>query len=716
MPAFIMSFFGLLSIGIVISVGALCVCIPDNAGPILHRRNAMLACNASIFLVSLTVGFVVHSPVMLGIVLFIYCFFFSMLGVYGLRAGATGLAALLVMVLNIDQRREGWEVVIHALYILAGGTWYMLLSLALYQVRPYRLAQQALGDCIQTTAEYLKIRAYFYDRHFDNDANFKQVLQQQILVQESQNLVKELLFKTRDIVKETTTTGRVLIMIYLDAADLFERVMTSYQDYTRLHDLFDETHILEQLKVLATALAEELNEIGIAVKGGQQSSENAGLWESINKVIEQYEKLRQTHLKPENIEGFIALRRILDNIQDIADRVQTLHRYTSFDSKLPTRPVYKIDYKQLTTHQDITPVIFLDNINFQSNIFRHSLRVSIAVMAGYLISLFFEIGHSYWILLTIIVILKPAYSLTKKRNADRLIGTVCGVLLGVIILYLVKDHTALLVIMILLMTGTYVFLRKHYLVSVLMMTPYIILFFYLLNPVGFTTVLTDRVFDTAIGSVIAFAASILLVPAWEHTTIKSYLEAMLKSNSEYFKIVSRTFEREQVVEIGRFHISRSNALIDLANLTDAFNRMLSEPRWEQKGVNEVNELVVLNHMLTSHIATLSYYIQSNLATYRSEKFKGLNEDIIELFTEAVDLLNGVVITKKLAGHNESLRQLNDQANQLMEIRKKELQEGKWETATKKTMSELKSVVDQFNFIYKILIDVNKVCRGMNKEV
>src|SRR4028119_1358828 len=151
MPAFILSLFGLLSIGIVISVGALCVCIPDNAGPILHRRNAMLACNASIFLVSLTVGFVVHSPVMLGIVLFIYCFFFSMLGVYGLRAGATGLAALLVMVLNIDQRREGWEVVIHALYILAGGTWYMLLSLALYQVMPYRLAQQAMGDCIQTT-------------------------------------------------------------------------------------------------------------------------------------------------------------------------------------------------------------------------------------------------------------------------------------------------------------------------------------------------------------------------------------------------------------------------------------------------------------------------------------------------------------------------------------------------------------------------------------
>lgn len=51
----------------------------------------------------------------------------------------------------------------------------------------------------------------------------------------------------------------------------------------------------------------------------------------------------------------------------------------------------------------------------------------------------------------------------------------------------------------------------------------------------------------------------------------------------------------------------------------------------------------------------------------------------------------------------------------MEIRKKELQEGNWETATKKLLSELKSVVDQFNFIYKIVLDINKVCQTMSRE-
>jgi len=40
--------------------------------------------------------------------------------------------------------------------------------------------------------------------------------------------------------------------------------------------------------------------------------------------------------------------------------------------------------------------------------------VSIATIAGYIISGFLPFGHGYWIMLTIIVIMKPVYSLTKN--------------------------------------------------------------------------------------------------------------------------------------------------------------------------------------------------------------------------------------------------------------------------------------------------------------
>jgi uncharacterized membrane protein (TIGR01666 family) len=715
LPALIMSYFDMLHTGIVISVGALSVSITDNAGPIKHRRMGMAVCIASIFLVAVTTGFAAYSPVLLGIMLFVFCFFFSMLGVFGMRATSIGIASLLVLVLNIDKQMQGLEIFRHALFVVGGGVWYMLFSLLLYSVWPYKLAQQALGDYIQSCADYLRTRALLYEKTVDYDAIYRNLLQEQTIVQEKQNLLSELLFKTRNIVKESTNTSRILMMSYMDAADLFERLMTSYQDYSTLHRFFDDTNILKQFNILALDIAAELDEIGIAVKSGNRSIRNPTLWNHIHQTKEIYRKLRQNYLNPGNIEGFIILRAIIDNIEDIAERIHTLHSYTTYDPSLTKRPAHQIDYNNFISHQEITPDIFRNNLTLRSNIFRHSLRVSFAVLTGYLISGLINLGHSYWILLTIIVILKPEYSLSKKRNTDRLIGTVCGVLIGALILYLVRNGTALLLIMIALMTASYSFLRKHYFVSVLLMTPYIILFFYLLNPNNFTLVLKDRILDTAIGSVIAFIASVFLVPAWEHTTIKTYMTRMLEENSHYFLTVSKAFSKQQGDFMNQHQLARKNALVALANLSDAFNRMISEPTWKQIGIKHIHQFVVLNHMLSSHIATLSYYFQSETTPFRSDEIRKISNDILQYLTNSIEVLKNEPVKAITITHKDSLRKLNEQVFSLLDKRKKELEQGKLETSTKKPLHELKSVVDQYNFIYKIVEDIYKVTRNLEKE-
>ena len=710
LPALTMSYFDQLPTGIMISSGALCVCVTDNSGPIHHRRIAMTVCNVAVFMVALVVGFTVHSPVLLGIVLCSFCFFFSMLGVYGARAGLIGTAALLAMVLNLSHPREGCDVVRNALYLLTGGIWYMLFSLALYSVRPYRPIQQALGDCIQNTADYLRIRAAFYDKDVDYDANYKALMHQQVIVQEKQNLLSEMLFKTRSIVKESTNTSRILLMIYLDTVDLFESLMTSYQDYATLHGFFDGSGILDRYKNLAIALANELDEIGIAVKSGKPSNEYPALQQQINETKAAHNQLRKDSLNPDNVEGFISLRGILNNIGDIADRLKTLHHYTTYDRELSKKAAHKIDYSKFIAHQEITPEIFFNNINLQSGTFRHALRVTIAVLIGYLFSLFFTIGHSYWILLTIIVILKPAYSLTKQRNSDRLIGTVCGVLIGVVILRFVHQTIPVLVIMIILMALAYTFMRKRYLIGVLFMTPYIILFFHLLNPNDFRALLIDRVIDTLIGSAIAFIASIFLVPAWEHTTIRTFMIEMLEQNAAYFMGVVKGFEEKNEENAMQTRLIRRNALVALANLSDAFNRMMSEPSWKQKGIEQVHRFVVLNHMLSSHIATLSYQLQTEKKFYPPEQFSSVYADIYQYFVNGLEILQHKPETVKPVNQKNSLKLLNTLTNDLLDKRKTEIEEGKFETTTKKSLLELKSVVDQFNFIYRIVNDISKTIR------
>ena len=94
LPAIIGTYLHHENIGITLSIGAVCVTIVDNAGPVLHRKNAMLVCNAVIFIASLLTGFAIGSPITLGLLIASFCFLFSMISIYGARAGSIGLAGL----------------------------------------------------------------------------------------------------------------------------------------------------------------------------------------------------------------------------------------------------------------------------------------------------------------------------------------------------------------------------------------------------------------------------------------------------------------------------------------------------------------------------------------------------------------------------------------------------------------------------------------------
>jgi len=629
LPAILLGYFHNLSTGIVVSIGAMCVANTDNPGPIHHRRNGMIACILFIFLVSLITGWANSSPVWMGLIVGLFCFLFSLMSIYGNRAGSIGLNSLLVMILSIDYHRHGWDILYNALYVLAGGVWYTVLSLLLYSFRPYKLVQQALGDCVQATAGYLRIKASFYSRHVDYDKSYQQLLESQVAIQEKQDLLRELIFKSRKIVKESTHTGRILMMIFLDSIDLFERIMTSQQDYRLLHQMFDNSQLLEECRKLILDLAAELDEIGLAIMSGKPSVDRPALSTRIQKL--------RAELAANDVEGVADLRNILDSIQDINDRLHVMHGFTTYDRKLSRNFRTDLDVEQFAAHRDIDRKLILDNLTLESNIFRHSLRVSIATLAGYIISRFLPFGHGYWILLTITVILKPAYSLTKKRNFERLMGTLVGALVGFLLIGFIPDRTVLFVLMILFMIGTYVFLRTNYLICVTLMTPYVLLLFHLLYPVNFKAIVSDRIIDTLIGSGISFLASIFIIPTWEHERIIDDMVAALKTNVAYFRDVAGAFAgRSSTAQ--QYKLSRRHAFVALANLSDAFSRMLQEPRRQQKKIEETHQFVVANQMLTSYIATLAYYEKPFAAKFADPTYQPVVDGIARRLERAAKIL------------------------------------------------------------------------------
>ena len=291
----------------------------------------MLVCNAVIFIASLLTGFAVGSPVTLGLLIAIFCFVFSMIGIYGARAGSIGLAGLFVMVLNLTQQSGTEAIVLNAVYILCGGIWYMLLSLSLYSFRPYKVTQQALGDLIQEIGVYISLRTAFYAKDPDYELIYSRLLEKQVEINEKQNLVRELLYKSRDLVKESTNTGRITLLIFIDINDLFERVMSLQLHHRQFHKYFDQSGFLDIFRNFLTVVSDELNKTGIALKSGRPYPMNDSLDSELASFKKDFEEFRNKEITPDNVEGFIGLRTLVNACEDFVSRIHTIQQYTAYD-------------------------------------------------------------------------------------------------------------------------------------------------------------------------------------------------------------------------------------------------------------------------------------------------------------------------------------------------------------------------------------------------
>ena len=700
--------------GTAFALGTMCVSLSDNPGPLHHRQNGMNISIVLIFITAIITGFSVAVPWLLAIELLLFSFVFSMIGVYGVRASSVGLATLFVMVLNIDDSYTSKEVLINAALVLLGGCWYFFWSLLLHRLRPYKLAQQAIGDCILSTASYLRIKASLYDEHVNYEKSYKALLEEQVQVHHKQNLVREILYKTRSIVKDSTFTGRILVVTFADSIDIFERIMTSQRDYKALHSAFDN-NVLNNFKHVLLQLANELDTIGIALQKGEKSFPSKQLAHEMESLESFFADYRHQNMNERNINDYTGLKHILDSVKDIYNRIETLHRYTIYDKSMANELKISADYSQFVEPTELNPKLFADNLNPESNIFRHSIRVAAAIFASYLLSIFLPVGHSYWILLTVLVILKPAYSLTRQRNIQRLAGTFIGAAAGGLILFLVKDKTILMVILILSMIAAYSLMRLQYLLCVICMTIYLLIAFYFLKPVNFSVVLADRVIDTAIGSIVAFLITLLIPPKWEHEQIRFLLQETIKANISYYQRIANAFTGKSGYE-PLYKLYRKEVYVALANLSDAFQRMLSEPRSKQKNSVLIYQLVVSNHLLASHVATLSSYIASFAKANASEDFEEIIHKTSQHLQQA-DALLDEINEGKVNTATESVDSklvIREKLQWLMQKRLHDFEKTGQVNDNSVAQESLRTISDQFEYIYKISLDMEKQVIKMNE--
>ncbi|RSK35267.1 FUSC family membrane protein [Hymenobacter metallilatus] len=597
LPGLLLGWHGDLETGLTVSLGAVCVSLADLPGPPGHKRNGMLAATVLVGLMALITGFIQPYAWLLGAVVVGASFVFTLLLAYGNRAGSVGTAGLLIMILMLDKPLPPGQVLPYAGLVLLGGLWYAGIAGLLNQIRPHRVAQQALGDCIRAIADFLRFKAEFYRTGTNLEADYRRLVQQQVTVSEKQDAVREILFKTRQLVKDSTGTGRRLVLTFVDLVDLYEQITITYYDYADLHRRFEATGVLDVVAREIEEVAAELESIGFAIQANHGYTSRRDLPAGLERVKSRIDALED----PTRPGHTRMLKKILVNLRNLVGRLQDILAY--FDASSPVPAGRELEFGRFVTHQSYDVKVLRDHLTMKSGVFRHSVRMLVACLIGFIITKLLPGHHSYWVLMTITYMLKPAFSLTKQRNVQRVLGTLAGGVLGAGLLWLIPDRQVLLGLMVVFMVISYSFVRINYLVTVTFMTPFILILFSFLG-LGYVQVVEERVFDTVLGCLIAFSVGYLLFPRWESDQLQDYFKAVLRANLKYLRTLQEVLIGSPVALVD-YKLARKEVYVSSANLGAAFQRMMSEPRGKQHRPAEVHEFVVLNHILSSNVASIT---------------------------------------------------------------------------------------------------------------
>jgi uncharacterized membrane protein YccC len=227
------------------------------------------------------------------------------------------------------------------------------------------------------------------------------------------------------------------------------------------------------------------------------------------------------------------------------------------------------------------------NLRLGSPAFRHALRCSACILIALLLAGWLPLSRSYWMPMTVAIVLKPDFGATWRYGLLRVAGTLGGLLLTTIALHFVGvgNFWIALALMAVLCFAYRELAIVHYGIAVVCLTGLVVILlsFYGIPP---ETAVHARALDTVLGSALALIAY-LAWPTWERGREREALARMLDAYRDYLAAVLQgdaralhetrvaaraarseaqaSLERLRVEPSGRANLPRAEALVAQAN-------------------------------------------------------------------------------------------------------------------------------------------------------
>ncbi|MEP6260593.1 MAG: FUSC family membrane protein [Gillisia sp.] len=609
-------YFDRFEFGLAIALGALLCSSSDVSGSQRHKNIGILISAALAVLVSLAGGYLVFNSWLFVPVLGVIMFGISYLAVFGFRASLISFSGLFAMVLSFANTYEFIEVYERALFIGFGGVWYMMLTMAWYALNPRSQTDQYIAQSLDLTGTYLETRGKLVTGGEERNELFKKLIDLQAELNEKHETLRDILMSARKN-SGSSTYERKRLLIFIQLVDILELAMANPVNYEKMDKLMEhyQDPIL-RFQDLIFKMAGRLHFIAGNIRHGHKIPPLEDLQvslEEVKKGISLYE--RELEQIPD--EGSFILQNLYDYQEKQVEKITKIEQLLITKEQGELGIMKREEAARFLTAQEYDLKILTENFGFGSTIFKHSLRLAIVVMVGYAIGAYFSLQNAYWILLTIIVIMRPNYGLTKTRSKQRTVGTLIGAAIAVGIVFLTQNLVVYGFLSVISLIVAFSMVQKNYKTSAIFVTLSVVFIYALLEP-NVLDVIQYRVLDTLIGAGLATLGNIILWPSWEFLGIKTTIADSISANRDYFKQVTEFYQKKGKVSTS-YKVSRKQAFLGLGNLSSAFQRMTQEPRSKQKNLEKIYEVVVLNHSFLSSLASLGTYIQNHSTTPASSQ-------------------------------------------------------------------------------------------------
>ena len=592
-----------LDIAMVVCIGALCTSLMDLPSPLRHKFNEMLASVLLGSAVTLLISLCAPIHWLLGVMVAAVSFLASMMVAFGRKGMPLQFAALFAMSLAMQTELRPLQALGHAALFMAGGLAYLCYAIAIAWVLRRRIKEQVLAEALYELAQYVGTRAGFYDIHVDLNRQSNALIRGQVVLAERQQAARDLILRGRRGERD-----QVLLQVHYAMLDLYELVLATHTDYALLRRQFADADVLTWLRDLVAKAALDIGSLAFAVTSHRPSVQRVSYAPELNALAA---ALDQMESHPVSAEAIDLLRSSYSRVSGMVGMIAQLHRATR-PGTVELQLASGADMTPFLTQQRYELGVLRDNLRRDSPIFRFSLRVLLAVGIGLLLSEHLPYAsHGYWIVLTIAVILKPTYSMTRQRRRDRVIGTLVGCGLTALILHATRSPAVLLGFLFIATAAGPAFVQIKYRYAAIAASMQILLQISLVLPDS-AHVVSERLLDTLVGAVIATLCSFVL-PSWEYRSLPRLMRNVLQAGVAYID-AARELLQTRVESDFVYRLRRKQFTDHLAALSAALMRMQDEPSGKQRAVEELNQFILQNHLVAAQVAAIRLLLRNHEAS------------------------------------------------------------------------------------------------------